>query len=195
MRTTLPQIRQGPCICCLGSGKAPAPSPPVARDSGHSGSGDHARGRPLLSRLSERRRVRRRGGGAGGGCQPSACCVGAAGSASDFSIALAQAMQGAGHVQGMGTPASNSLWYPPTRGCAAMPAFACGSTTSISPGMPSHLRSDASGRHSAGQLTPRFSNKGKIAANCAIAPGGCVLKWHLGILVPEAAGAREAASS
>ena len=112
----------------------------------------------MLSRLYERRRQRRRGGGAGlgGGCKPAAWCVGAAGSASAFCLALAQAMQAAGHVQGMNIHASNSLSCPPTagsvggvfgsggsagdgvctlggqasaRGCAAKPACASGSTT------------------------------------------------------------------
>ena len=179
----------------------------MARGPGRPGIGDHARGRPFLSRLSERRRVRRRGG---------------AGSASAFCLALAQAMQAAGHVPGMYIHASNSLSCPPTagsvggvfgsggsagdgvctlggqasaRGCAARPACASGSTTFISPGIPSNLRSEASGRLSAGELTPRCTKKGKIAAACAIASGGFVLKRNLGIVAPEAAGAREAASS
>ena len=184
------------------------------------GVGDHARGRHFLSRLSERRRVRRRrgaGSGCAGGC--GGVCLA---SASAFCLALAQAMQAAGHVQGMYIHASNSLSCPPTagsvggvfgsggsagdgvctlggqasaRGCAARPASASGSTTFISPGIPSNLRSEASGRLSAGELTPRCTKRGKIAATCASASGGSVLEWNLGIVAPEAAGAREAASS
>ena len=129
---------------------------------------------------------------------------------------------GGGDVQGMHIHASNSLSCPPTagsvggvfgsggsagdgvctlggqasaRGCAARPACASGSTTFISPGIPSDLRSEASGRLNAGDLTPRCTKKGKIAAACAIASGGFVLKRNLGTVAPEAAGAREAASS
>ena len=215
--------------CTSASSWGPAPSPPMARCPGRPRIGDHARGRPFLSRLSERRRVRRRGGAGSGsaggcprGCPPAAGCVGAAGSASAFCLALAQAMQAAGHVQGMYVHASNSLSCPPTagsvggvfgsggsagdgvctlggqasaRGCAARPACASGSTTFISPGIPSNLRSEASGRLSAGELTPRCTKKEKIAAACAIASGGFVLKRNLGIVAPEAAGALEAASS
>ena len=175
------------------------------------------RGPPFLSRLSERRRVRH-----GGGCKPTAWCVDAAGSASACCLGLAQAMQAAGHVQGMYIHASNSLSCPPTagsvggvfgsggsaghgvctlggqasaRGCAARPACAPGSTTFISPGIPANHRSEASGRLSAGELTPRCTKRGKIAATCGNASGGSVLKRNLGVVAREAADAPEAASS
>ena len=253
--------------CTSASSWEPAPSPPMARCPGRSRIGDHARGRPFLSRLSERRRVRRHGvagSGSAGGCPrggpPAAACFGwrcAAGCCGwglarrgghrrSGSKCLASAVGfggggrsrcpgsgspgggggspggGGGDVQGMYIHASNSLSCPPTagsvggvfgsggsagdgvctlggqasaRGCAARPACASGSTTFISPGIPSNLRSEASGRLSAGELTPRCTKKGKIAATCASASGGFVLKRNLGIVAPEAAGAREAASS
>ena len=236
----------------VGIGKAPAPSPPSARSSGGSRIGDHARGRPFLSRLSERRRVRRHGvagSGSAGGCPrggpPAAACFGwrCAAGCCGWSLArrgghrrsgskcLASAV-GFGGGGRSRCPGNSSLGdggdnpggdvsCPPTagsvggvfgsggsagdgvctlggqasaRGCAARPACASGSTTFISPGIP-YLRSEASGRLSAGELTPRCTKKGKIAAACAIASGGFVLKRNLGIVAPEAAGAREAASS
>ena len=129
---------------------------------------------------------------------------------------------GGGVVQGMYIHASNSFSCAPTagsvggvfgsggsagggvrtlggqasaRGCAAEPACASGSTAFISSGKPSHIRSQAVGHLSAGQLTPSCTKMGMIAATCAIACGGSVLKWNLGVVAPEAAGAREAASS
>ena len=176
----------------------------------------------LCERRRLRRGGRAGSGSAGGcprGCPPAAECVGATGTAAAFCLALSQKMQKLGHAQGMYSHASNSLPCPPTagsvggvfgsggsagdgvcplggqasaRGCAARPACASASTT---PGIPSDLRSKSSGHLNAGQLTPRFTKRGKIAARNASASAGSVLKLNLGVVAPEAAGAREAASS
>ena len=108
----------------------------------------------------------------------SAAAEGAVALAAAALAAVAAALAAvAGHVQGMHIHASNSLSCPPTassvggefgsagsagdgvctlggeasaRGCAVRPACASGSTTFISPGIPSNHRSEASGRLNAG---------------------------------------------
>ena len=67
---------------------------------------------------------------------------------------------------------------------AELPAAASASAIATPAGTPAKRRSEASGRLSPGELTPRFMNKGKMAAACASASGGCVLKRNLGQAEP-----------
>ena len=84
------------------------------------------------------------------------------------SLSCPQTASSVGGVFGSGGSAGDGVCTlggeASARGCAVRPACASGSTTFISPGIPSNHRSEASGRLSAGELTPRCTKREKIAA-------------------------------